>query len=590
MADAPRPFEAYKGDEDFVFVSYAHADAGAVYPDLKLLKDAGFNVYYDEGISPGSRWTSELADAIENCTVFLAFLSPSAVGSENCTNEVEFAVSRRKPILIVHVAETEMPAGLELSLGGRQALMKHELGQASYRGRLQEALQKALAGEDIGSLTPGKVNSSRRGMLVALLAVAALGTTFLFDFRLLNQESTEVGEQALRLAIAVRPFDTSAADPQSLFFANGVADDLVMRLGHWRNLPVVARGTSFAPDLPADPVAAGRALNARYLVEGTVRSQGDVVKLTVFLVDATDGSSLWSREYQPTSGTALTVQAEIADSIVTQINPALIAAETERAVRADPATLNAWSAAMRGWWHLNQETREDLTEAQNWFREATQRDPTWSWPHSARALSDYRALINNWAEDPRSVSQSMIGAANKAVQLDARDAFAHHALGHAYAIQGQIDDSLNALARGVELAPNDPMANGCYAMQLAASARADEAQAVIAHAMALSPEDPWLHRFALVKARAHFAAAQYPDSEEWALRSQQLRPSSGAFFHSVAAPALGSGLDRARQRVEDARAQGPLAPLPRIEQGFRRSTDPDYVGRLLNGLRRAGFE
>ena len=55
----------------------------------------------------------------------------------------------------------------------------------------------------------------------------------------------------------------------------------------------------------------------------------------------------------------------------------------------------------------------------------------------------------------------------------ARDAFAHHALGHAYAMQGQIESSLDALQRGVELAPFDPMANGCYAMQLAASREDD---------------------------------------------------------------------------------------------------------------------
>jgi len=182
----------------------------------------------------------------------------------------------------------------------------------------------------------------------------------------------------------------------------------------------------------------------------------------------------------------------------------------------------------------------------------------------------------------------LIQSANKAVQLDAQDAFAHHALGHAYAMQGQIDQSLSALERGVELSPNDPMANGCYAMQLAASARSAEAIEVIDHAMAISPDDPWQHRFALVRARAHFAATEYPSSEEWALRSLQLRPTSGAFLHSVAAPALGDGLDRAKQRVLDARQ--PLPPLAGIEQGFKRSTDLDYVNRLLEGLKRAGFE
>jgi hypothetical protein len=113
---------------------------------------------------------------------------------------------------------------------------------------------------------------------------------------------------------------------------------------------------------------------------------------------------------------------------------------------------------------------------------------------------------------------------------------------------------------------------------------------VIAHAMTISPDDPWAHRFALVRARAYFAEADYPAAEDWALRSLQLRPSQGAFLHSVAAPALADGLERARQRAADARSQRPLPPLAEIEQSFRRSTDSDYVDRLLEGLRRAGFE
>ena len=585
MAD--KPFAAYRGGDPYIFVSYAHADADSVYPDLKALHDAGFNVYYDEGISPGSRWTSELAEAIEGASLFIAFLSPNAVGSENCTNEVEFAVGRRRPMLVVHVAETEVPAGLELSLGGRQALKKHELASTTYLDRLTEATRTLLEGGDPDLPATGNRRSTSLVLLVAAAVIVA-GVVWFFDFDV--STSVTPPESDLRLAIAVRPFDTTAADPDGQFFADGVADDLIMRLGHWRTLPVIARGTSFAPSVPADPVEAGKALNTRYLVEGSVRSSGDNVKLAVYLVDAATGASVWSAEYEPSAADALSVQSQIADTIVTRINPALLSSETERAVRADPSSLDAWSSAMRGWWHLNQETREGLEEAQIWFNQAAEQDPTWSWPHSALSLSAYRAIMNNWAEDMRATAGQLVGSANKAVQLDPHDAFAHHALGHAYAIQGQMEQSLGALERGVELSPNDPMANGCYAMQLAASARGPEAQAVIDRALSLSPEDPWQHRFALVKARAHFAAGEYAESEEWALRSQQLRPSIWAKFHSVSAPALGGSLERAKQRVADAQAQQPWPPLEGFEQGLRRGTDGEYVDRLFEGLRLAGLE
>ena len=66
-----RPFHAYRGEEPFVFVSYAHEDADVVYPEITGLHERGFNIWYDEGISPGSAWRDELAQRVEACSVFL---------------------------------------------------------------------------------------------------------------------------------------------------------------------------------------------------------------------------------------------------------------------------------------------------------------------------------------------------------------------------------------------------------------------------------------------------------------------------------------------------------------------------------------
>ena len=78
------PFAAYRGAEPYVFVSYAHKDRQRVYDELRALHGDGLNIWYDEGISPGSRWSDELANAIDSATVFLVFLTPSSVASENC--------------------------------------------------------------------------------------------------------------------------------------------------------------------------------------------------------------------------------------------------------------------------------------------------------------------------------------------------------------------------------------------------------------------------------------------------------------------------------------------------------------------------
>ena len=75
---------AYRGDDPYVFVSYAHADNELVYPELTHLNDLGYNIWYNEGISPGSSWRDELAESIDQCSLFVIFITPQSAASENC--------------------------------------------------------------------------------------------------------------------------------------------------------------------------------------------------------------------------------------------------------------------------------------------------------------------------------------------------------------------------------------------------------------------------------------------------------------------------------------------------------------------------
>ena len=90
-----RPFSAYEGTEPFIFVCYAHDDAELVYPEITRLRDAGFRIWYDEGISPGSEWSETLAQRIQQCSVFLYFVTPRSVEREHCRVEVNFAFEQR---------------------------------------------------------------------------------------------------------------------------------------------------------------------------------------------------------------------------------------------------------------------------------------------------------------------------------------------------------------------------------------------------------------------------------------------------------------------------------------------------------------
>jgi len=134
------PFRAYKGDEPYIFISYAHKDKSSVYPEMLWIKNQKFNVWYDEGIPPISIWPAEIENAIVKCSLFLVFITPNAVEREMVRNEINFALNKRKPFLAVYLEETNLKNGLELRLSLIQALLKYDLSQELYQAKLIEAL------------------------------------------------------------------------------------------------------------------------------------------------------------------------------------------------------------------------------------------------------------------------------------------------------------------------------------------------------------------------------------------------------------------------------------------------------------------
>ena len=82
-----------------------------VYPEIQWLHTQGVNIWYDEGISPGSEWSNALADAIEGCRTFVFFITPRSVVSENCLRELNFAQDEQRRVIAVYLEETGVPSG-----------------------------------------------------------------------------------------------------------------------------------------------------------------------------------------------------------------------------------------------------------------------------------------------------------------------------------------------------------------------------------------------------------------------------------------------------------------------------------------------
>lgn len=126
------PFHAYKGDNPYIFVSYAHIDADRVFPELQRFYNQGYPIWYDEGIGPASEWPKEIEDALLKSCLFVVFISRNAVESKNVRDEINLAIDEEIPIIAIYLEETELKYGLKLRLSSIQGIFKFSMSVDEY--------------------------------------------------------------------------------------------------------------------------------------------------------------------------------------------------------------------------------------------------------------------------------------------------------------------------------------------------------------------------------------------------------------------------------------------------------------------------
>lgn len=364
------PFPAYEGDEPYIFVSYAHDDHPHVYREIQWLHQQGFNLWYDEGISPGSEWHSELARSIENSSLFLYFITPKSVKSDHCQREVHFAIDRKIPLLAVHLEPTKLPPGLNLSLGSTQAIMRYELTDQQYRAKLfkgtSEHLQRGIARQP--STQPGAI--SKTVLAIVALGLVGLALAGIATLVMTNQATTspskddvdqrpatanQISTSMRSNWIAVLPFRSVSADigNEAELLAEGVTGDLISALSDLATFSVTSHGAVRAyGESKSTPWQISSELGVRYLVEGRVQTSGEQTRIGVTLVDGVVGKTLWeeTRSYQ--SRDHLKIQDDIARFVSRALDIELLRFEGER-VRSLPIEARQawdhWVSAMTVW-------------------------------------------------------------------------------------------------------------------------------------------------------------------------------------------------------------------------------------------------
>ena len=135
----------YRGEEAYIFVSYAHKDSRKVWPIIERLQEDGFRVWYDDGIDPGTEWDENIAAHVADCGYFIAFLSENYLASNNCKDELNFSRDQGKPQLLIYLEDVVLPQGMAMRLGRNQAIFYNR-----YKAE-EEFFAKLYEAQDIGA-------------------------------------------------------------------------------------------------------------------------------------------------------------------------------------------------------------------------------------------------------------------------------------------------------------------------------------------------------------------------------------------------------------------------------------------------------
>jgi adenylate cyclase len=399
-----------------------------------------------------------------------------------------------------------------------------------------------------------------------------------------------------RPAVAVLAFDNLSDDPEQEYFADGIAEDLITRLSGFRWFPVIARNSSFTYKGQAvDVKRVSEELGVRYVVEGSVRKAGQRVRITAQLIDATTGHHVWAERYDRELRDIFEVQDEVAATIAAAISPELRRADSERSLRSRPENLEAWDRFMRGMWHMprvmSRYSREDNRKARELFESAAAGDPGFAPARFGMALTHLQDALNRWSDSPSASIARALELTTKAVELDPRDAFAHHGLGLSLLLSGQTERAAQAFRHALELDPSLAVPNFGLGLATHRLGHTDEACRLIERAARLSPRDPLASFFWHILAILHFARERYPEAAGCARSALDLDPINPRATRILAAALAELGqVEEARRVFASSQAAGPELDVEQLRHSAALiALGEEPVERMIAALRKAGW-
>jgi TolB-like protein len=462
-----------------IFISYSSRDREKAQALIAELRAGGYDVWIDQGGIDGAMdWSSEIVQAINDCSTIIFLISSHSAASHNCAKEIHLASEKQKNILPVVVESVQLPVIFEYPLAGLQKLRIED------RKGITNTLEKLRSGKT---------------------ALAAMQTL-----------SASAVEADGKLRLAILPFHDLSPAKDNEWFADGMMDELISTLGSLAHLKVPPRSdVMYYKENRPKAVEIAADLRVRYFVEGSVMKAGEKIRINATLIDATKNEQIWSNKYTGTFDDIFDFQEQTAKAITEALRITLSPEEEQKIEKKPTENAEAYELYLKGLQYFRRHTKADFERAIELLEEAISLDNDFAlalrqlgiaaieyYTHYSREkkwvelaercassleradgnskqLLNLRSIIAHHLHD----GQKALEYALRSVEIDPNYASGWDAVGWAYQELGMLGEAAKAREEDVRLRPNDFSSQHAYLLALNEAGALDEAREAALRAM-----------------------------------------------------------------------------------------------------------
>jgi serine/threonine-protein kinase len=324
-------------------------------------------------------------------------------------------------------------------------------------------------------------------------------------------------------SIAVLPFANMSPDPENEYFSDGITEEIISALAQQKNLRVAARTSCFAfKGQPTEIAEVGAKLNVATVLEGSVRKEGNRIRITAQLINVADGYHLWSKRFDRELHDVFEIQDETAAAIVEKLRGEFIGSTSGIPVKRYTRSREAHDMYLMGKFYWNRRDRGGLRQGLDCFKKAVEIDPDYALAYAG--IADAYWSMGAYALHP--LGEALLRgreAVEKALAIDEELASALGSKGAIHFMAGEWIPAEESFRWAIELDPRNGFAHVYYALFLAVQLRIEEMQEQIQIALEIDPLSHYHHG---VGALAYWWAENHEESSRLCRKGLEIDPRS----------------------------------------------------------------